>query len=69
MCSPHTEFTGYSLEHPVYRHFNLRVQSKESSSVGGEQVLAETLELTQKLFKGVGSAMEKSMTAFSKGKK
>lgn len=29
--SPHVEFPGYSLEHPGYRHVNLRTQTTERS--------------------------------------
>ena len=58
---PAVEFSGYSLEHPVYRHVNLRVQtvpgSEEDSTASAEQALAESLELTQALFKEIGRAM------------
>ena len=56
---PGVEFVGYSLEHPVYRHVNLRVQTVEGGpvEVGAEQVLAESLELTQEVFKAMGEAM------------
>jgi DNA-directed RNA polymerase subunit L len=56
---PSVEFAGYSLEHPVYRHANLRVQTVPGAAAGAEQALAETLEMTQDLFKAVGKAMKK----------
>lgn len=64
LCSPHIQFAGYSLEHPVYRHVNLRVQTSPASGVGGEQALAESLELTQKLFGEVGQALDAGMVAW-----
>lgn len=63
LCSPAVRFAGYSLEHPVYRHVNMRVETWPASGVGGEQALAETLELTQDLFEGVGEEMERAATA------
>jgi DNA-directed RNA polymerase subunit L len=58
---PCVEFVGYSLEHPVYRHANVRVQTVPGAAAGAEQTLAETLELTQDLFKAVGEAMDKDI--------
>jgi DNA-directed RNA polymerase subunit L len=55
---PSVEFTGYSLEHPVYRHVNMRVQTVPGAAAGAEQTLAETLELTQEMYKAMGDAME-----------
>ncbi|PRW56401.1 dna-directed rna polymerase i and iii 14 kda polypeptide [Chlorella sorokiniana] len=54
---PHTELAAYTTEHPVYRHINMRLQSTQSSSVSGEQALAETLHITQDIFKVVGDKM------------
>ena len=54
---PHVEFAGSTLEHPVYRHLNLRVQTVEGG-VPAEQAMAEILELTQDLFKEVKVAMD-----------
>jgi len=58
---PSVEFAGYSLEHPVYRHANLRVQTVPGAAAGAEQALAETLEMTQGLFNAVGEAMDKDL--------
>ena len=52
----------------MYRHVNLRVQTKATSEVGGEQALAESLELTQELFRGVGDAMAAGMEAWPERK-
>lgn len=49
----------------MYRHVNLRMQMSAASGVGGEQGLAETLELTQELFKHVGEVMAKEAAAHS----
>lgn len=59
--SPHIEFAGYTLEHPVYRHVNIRVQTKPESGVGGEQALVESLEMTQNIFGAVDKAMKKGL--------
>eukprot|EP00887_Chlorella_sp_A99_P002611 scaffold6.g2611.t1 len=58
---PAMELAAYSIEHPVYRHVNLRAQTKASSGVSGEQAMAETLELSQQLFGVVGEGMEAAM--------
>ena len=61
-CSPSVRFAGCSLEHPAYRHVNMRIETWPASGVGGEQALAESLELAQVLFKacaqGMGEAAE-----------
>lgn len=57
---PSVEFAGYTLEHPVYRHVNMRVQTAEGGAPA-EQALSETLELTQALFKEIGGAMERDL--------
>jgi RNA-splicing ligase RtcB len=56
--------SGYSIEHPVYRHVNMRVQTAPGSGCGGEQALSETLDLAQELFKAVGGAMEAQMAGW-----
>lgn len=60
---PHTELAAYTMEHPVYRHINMRMQTSASSAVGGEQVLAEVLHMTQDIFKAVGQEMERAAEA------
>jgi hypothetical protein len=40
---------------------NLRVQTASTSNIGGEQALAESLELTQTLFDAVDKAMDEGM--------
>ncbi len=44
----------------MYRHVNMRVETWPASGVGGEQALAESLELTQRLFKVCGEGMERA---------
>jgi hypothetical protein len=64
LCSPHVEFAGYTTEHPVYRHINLRVQTTESSGVSGEAALAETLEVTKGIFDAALVAMDRDLEAW-----
>lgn len=59
--SPHVELAGYSLEHPVYRHVNMRIQTSPTSAVAAEQVLAESLELTKDIFSNISLAMKECM--------
>ncbi|GAB4821903.1 hypothetical protein N2152v2_008949 [Parachlorella kessleri] len=54
---PAVRFAGCSLEHPAYRHVNLRVETWPASGVGGEQALAESLELAQELFRACAQGM------------
>jgi DNA-directed RNA polymerase subunit L len=71
---PNVEFAGYSCEHPVYRHINMRIQTKKVAGndadggdiipVTGERAMVETLELTKKLFTAVGEAMEADVEAY-----
>ena len=56
-------FAGYSLEHPVYRHMNLRLQTKDDS--GAEKVLVESLEMTQNIVGSLGSSMDDAMAAWN----
>jgi len=65
---PAVAFAGYSMEHPVYRHINLRVQTNPEMGVSGEQALAESLELTQNLFRATGAAMDAGLTKWPERK-
>ena len=60
-CSPEVEFAGYSLEHPVYRHMNLRLQVKPDSEKKSEQVLSDTLHTTRGVMESLGDAMSQAM--------
>ncbi len=61
---PDVELAGYTIEHPVYRHVNLRVQARPGAGAGAaERALAETLELTRELFGAAGAAMEAAVAA------
>lgn len=58
---PEVEFAGYSLEHPVYRHMNLRLQVKPDSEKKSEQVLSDTLHATKGVMASLGDAMSQAM--------
>lgn len=69
---PDVAFAGYSLEHPVYRHMNLRIQTTSSNTADSgdaraskaEQALVESLETTQRMIHSVGSCMEDALQAY-----
>jgi len=63
-CSPEVEFAGYSLEHPVYRHMNLRLQVKPGSEKKSEQVLSDTLHTTKGVMASLGDAMSQAMASY-----
>ena len=69
---PDVAFAGYSLEHPVYRHMNLRIQTvpnveeEEKQSVSqAEKALVESLETSKSMVHSIGSCMEEAMQAFT----
>jgi hypothetical protein len=58
---PHVVFSGYSLEHPVYRHMNLRLQVDNGEA---ETCLVESLQTTREVVGGLGSAMDDALREF-----
>lgn len=59
--NPTVEMSGYSCEHPVYKHVNMRIQTIEGGGTNGERAMAETLELTKELFLSVKEKMENTL--------
>ena len=57
---PNVVFSGYSLEHPVYRHMNLRLQVDNGEA---EKCLVESLETTREIVGDLGTAMDRAMVA------
>ena len=57
---PNVVFSGYSLEHPVYRHMNFRIQVDNGEA---ETCLVESLEATKKMCGGLGDKMRAAMLA------
>ena len=57
--NPNVVFAGYSLEHPVYRHINLRLQVDNGEA---EYCLVETLETTKKIAGELASAMDEAIS-------
>lgn len=70
---PDVAFAGYSLEHPVYRHMNLRIQTIGSSPEGddehqlssAEKALVESLETSKSMVHSIGACMEDALRAHS----
>ncbi|KAI8105728.1 hypothetical protein M9434_000310 [Picochlorum sp. BPE23] len=63
---PDVVFAGYSLEHPVYRHMNLRIQTRDEATKSSEHVLVDSLKTTQGIIGCVGDSMEEAMAAWQK---
>lgn len=66
LCRPDVVFAGYSLEHPVYRHMNLRIQTRDEATKSSEHVLVDSLKTTQGIIGCVGDSMEEAMAAWQK---
>jgi DNA-directed RNA polymerase subunit L len=66
LCRPDVVFAGYSLEHPVYRHMNLRIQTRDEATKSSEHVLVDSLKTTQGIMGCVGDSMEEAMAAWQK---
>jgi DNA-directed RNA polymerase subunit L len=60
---PNVVFAGYSLEHPVYRHMNLRLQVEREGSA--ERSLVESLEATKSVVGQLGSSMDDAVAEFA----
>lgn len=66
LCRPDVVFAGYSLEHPVYRHMNLRIQTRDEATKSSEHVLVDSLKTTQSIIGCVGDSMDEAMAAWQK---